>query len=572
MIEVSTGRELVSALSRAQGGDTIVLAAGSYSSVTLKGLNFSTPVTITSADPSNPAVLSDFSVTSVSGLTIQNVAVTVGKKMGMTVGQSENIVIDHIDVAGPSSGKPGGNGLKIDKSTDVVVTNSSFHDLGYGLTHVDSKHVTISGNSFENIRVDGIRGGGTSFIEISGNSLRNFFRDPGEHGDAIQFWTKGTTGSAHDIVVKDNLIERGEGNRMQGIFFGDESRGKQPYIDVEITGNTILGTGYNGINLYPAKGAVISGNTVVGYHDMKAWIRVDGSTNVQLYDNIATEFSIPANGNTNLVRTDNQVVDRTTVEESAAYIAAHYAGLPPQPGRGDLESFNTAIENVLGLTPAAAAELSWRNALAQDVSDGLKSAAQTYAEIVELADNTTSVGQLTYQFFMGHGLAKSGIEYFVSPTGPNPNNLNSAYFQDFQASDRYINFAIAVGVLGEGRPGFEADYGALSLADSTKRAYEGIFGGAPSDAKVAEILDSLVSSNGQSLTRAEYFALYGGDGPAGLGTKAAMVGYLLHSGITENVGIMAKSVAAYLTDLADGAAYGVDIIATYGRPEWDLLG
>ena len=323
IFSVSTAAELTLAAQYASGGDVISLASGTYSDVTLKSLQFNSAVTITSADPGNPAVLTDFTITSVKGLVLQNLSVKVGDGIALSIGASENIVVDNVDVsAGMTGGKPGGSGLKIDKSTNVTVKDSNFHDLGYGLTHVDSKNIDITGNTFENIRVDGIRGGGTSHIEISGNTLSNFFRDPGEHGDAIQFWTMGTTGSAHDIVVKDNLIYRGDGNRMQGIFFGDESKGAKPYINVEITGNTVLGAMYNGINLYPAKNAVISNNTVLGYEDMRSWIRVDGSTDVIMSKNVATQYSIPATGNVGLVRTDNVSLGQISAASDDKYINA----------------------------------------------------------------------------------------------------------------------------------------------------------------------------------------------------------------------------------------------------------
>jgi hypothetical protein len=341
IISVTSTRELIAAVKSADGGDVIKLAPGNYSDVTIKSLKFDASVTITSLDPDHPAVLTDVVITSVKGLVLQNLDVRVGDGIALSIGASQNIVVQNVDVSAGvvAGGKPGGSGLKIDQSTNVTVKNSNFHDLGYGLTHVDSKNVTISGNTFENIRVDGIRGGGTSHIEISGNTLSNFFRDPGEHGDAIQFWTRRTTESAHDIVVKDNLIFRGDGNRMQGIFFGDESKGKLPYINVEITGNTVLGAMYNGINLYPAKNAVISNNTVLGYEDMRSWIRVDGSTDVIMSNNVATQYSIPSTGNVNLVRIDNVSIGQISgATEEAAYLQLHLQRLAPppvfQPGPG----------------------------------------------------------------------------------------------------------------------------------------------------------------------------------------------------------------------------------------------
>ena len=184
-------------------------------------------------------------------------------------------------------------------------------------------------------------------------------------------------------------------------------------------------------------------------------------------------------------------------------------------------------------------------------------------EVVADADATTSVATLTYQFFTGKIPTAAGLDYLVSPAGPNPNNLNSAYFQGFNLENRYINFAVNLGKLGEGRKAFEVDYGGLSLAAATKKAYGEIFGAEPTDAKVAAIL-----AGGRDL----YFAAYGGDGVEGLGTKAAMVGWLLAEAEKPSLGVYARSNAAFLSDLADGAAYNVDLIGVYGKPEDVYLG
>jgi serralysin len=180
--------------------------------------------------------------------------------------------------------------------------------------------------------------------------------------------------------------------------------------------------------------------------------------------------------------------------------------------------------------------------------------AGTVAELVQLADATTSVATLAYQFFTGKIPSEAGIDYLVSPIGPNPNNLNSAYYQNFNLENRYINFAVNLGKLGEGAASFKAAYGARTMLDTMKAAYQTIFGSAPSDAKAHALLDP----------RADYFAYYGGDGPSGIGTKAAAVGWLLAEAAKADVGTMQTANIAFLTDLADGAAFAVNIVGVYG--------
>jgi len=207
---------------------------------------------------------------------------------------------------------------------------------------------------------------------------------------------------------------------------------------------------------------------------------------------------------------------------------------------------------------AAAAILRTTGAQDPQVADvvskaqqGALSASAVVAQMLTLAHATTSVASMSYEFFTGKVPSYGGIDFLVSPTGPNANNLNSAYYQRFSLENRYINFAVNLGKFGEGKAQFEAKYGSLSFFDATREAYKTIFGGTPTDAKIHALID----------TRIDYFASYGGDGATGLGTKAAMVGWLLAEAVKADVGVMAKSNDAWLTDLSDGTApYAVDIL------------
>jgi Ca2+-binding RTX toxin-like protein len=200
---------------------------------------------------------------------------------------------------------------------------------------------------------------------------------------------------------------------------------------------------------------------------------------------------------------------------------------------------------VSGTSGALALDLSTK------IAAGLQTQAGAVVEIAKAAGAATSVATLSYEFFTGKIPGEGGVDYLVSPTGPNANNLNSAYYQSFNLENRYINFAVNLGKVGEGKDAFAAKYGNLSLFDATREAYKTIFGAAPTDAKIHALID----------TRTDYFATYGGDGTSGIGTKAAMVGWLLAEAVKADVGVMAKSNDAWLADLADGSApFAIDIL------------
>jgi hypothetical protein len=55
IINVSSAAGLMSALTNARGGETIVLASGNYGDLNLSSRTFASAVTIKSADPGDPA-------------------------------------------------------------------------------------------------------------------------------------------------------------------------------------------------------------------------------------------------------------------------------------------------------------------------------------------------------------------------------------------------------------------------------------------------------------------------------------------------------------------------------------
>ncbi len=222
-----------------------------------------------------------------------------------------------------------------------------------------------------------------------------------------------------------------------------------------------------------------------------------------------------------------------------------------------------AYQNLLRVAPAGA-DLGFVTALQADVVAGRVTLDSAYRQIAARTLSTTSVATLSYEFFTGATPSKAGLDYLVSTGGGNANNLNSPYYQGFSTENRFINFSVNLGKLGEGKAAFTSAYGALTLFDATRAAYKTIFGATPTDDKIHAILDPTFDLGGSTLSRADYFAYYGQDGANGLGTKAAMVGWLLGEAAKADTGAYARANDAFLVDLADGARNRVDLIGVYG--------
>lgn len=202
--------------------------------------------------------------------------------------------------------------------------------------------------------------------------------------------------------------------------------------------------------------------------------------------------------------------------------------------------------------------------LAGQVSGEHVTIQQALTSVEQMAVATTTVSTLAYEFFTGRTPTAAGYQYLIdSPS--NPNNLDSPYYALFNIQNRFINFAVNLGKLGAGMVPFNDTYGSDTLSQAATSAYTEIFGFAPAAGKIDTILNSMVSFNGITETRAQYFAGYGGDGLNGIGTKAATVGWLLEVAVQSDLGSYAHAADAFLNDLALGNAFfNIDVLTTYG--------
>lgn len=294
IITVNSVAQLTTALAKANSGDTISLAAGNYSNVVLNNIKINGNVTITSADPLHQAVLGDLTVKGSSGLTFQGLQLNntnPANSFAFQVLGSSKIVMDHLNVQGPNNMGSGNEvGLMMIRgSTGVTVQNTEFSNGLHGLSVLDNNNITVANNYFHDLRTDGVRGGGNSNITITQNTFTNFHPAVGDHPDAIQVWTNNTTASATNIAITDNLVVRGNGDPIQGVFMRDLS-GTLPFKNVTITGNMIVGARYNGIAVENVAGGTIANNTVAGFVGDTSWIRANNSTALTISNNASTSY------------------------------------------------------------------------------------------------------------------------------------------------------------------------------------------------------------------------------------------------------------------------------------------
>lgn len=282
---VNTTASLVSALLKAQGGDTIQLASGVYTGFTVRNLNFAENVTITSADPDNPAVISGrTTLTGVSNVTLDNLSFYNPVPLQqysyfVNVVNSNGVTLSNLDIKGtpgivnPDTGQiyPGHSGITVKTSSGVVIDKLDASVLYRGVVVDRVTDLRIANSELHEIRSDGIDFTNANGLTIENNHFHSFrpniglVAGKGDHPDFIQYWgTAGGTG-LNDIAIRGNVFRQGDGSWTQTIFGQSDMRGTPvgAFTNFEVSGNFIQNSHTAGISLGDVVGAQIFDNVLI---------------------------------------------------------------------------------------------------------------------------------------------------------------------------------------------------------------------------------------------------------------------------------------------------------------------
>lgn len=294
--KVTDWATLKTALGKAVGGDTIILAPGNYSTNTISNKTYDKPLTIMSEDMNNKAVMSRLVVSNVSNVVFKGIEVgpstaTSGDTAEIT--KSSKITFDSMSIHGTLDNDPTADkgGLSIKGSNNIVVKNSEFQQAYRGMMVQSSQDVTISGNSIHDVRSDGIDIAQVTNLTIDSNRFESFHKAGADHPDAIQMWTTDTTAPSKNIKITNNQILGGNGAGMQGIFLKDEIG--IGFSDVLIENNLVYDTTYgNGIATTGGSNVTIRGNTVTSPQSGAMMLRVQNTANATVENNVTDSFYI----------------------------------------------------------------------------------------------------------------------------------------------------------------------------------------------------------------------------------------------------------------------------------------
>ena len=283
-ITVSSSQQIAPAVASlaAAGGGTVALAASARPyDLDLRYVGSETSrVTITSADPGDPAIVASTLIYRSKGLTLDGLRFETGTPDGkedIRILQSQKIAITDNAMQGVAdgflegrSGVTRGDGLLfIRDSSEVAFSDNVASGYFHGIGLLDNQQVTISGNDISGIQGDGIRGGGQTGLVIEANYMHDFHGalQSVTHTDMIQLWGSYSKVPNSDVTITGNVLFTGEGAATQGILIRNEVFGARTpsggyFHDISITDNLIYNGARNGIYVADTTKLKILGNSL----------------------------------------------------------------------------------------------------------------------------------------------------------------------------------------------------------------------------------------------------------------------------------------------------------------------
>jgi hypothetical protein len=360
-ITVHNGAELVAAMAKAKGGETIALAAGDYGNLSLTGgknffAQYKSQVTITSADADNPAVFKGLSLTGVSNVKFDHVKFDY--KAGATdsinatpfkLNKCANVAITNsefdgdkaINLGAQFNGHGTGNGLLVTGSSNIAITGNDFHDFHRGAVFSKSSNLTVSANEVHNMSSDGLDFAQVKNVLIQGNSIHDFSRSEtnGDHPDMIQFFTNGTTEASSNIKIVDNYLNVGSGTWTQSIFMRNEvvdlgmAGASMFYQNVVIANNVIRNSHANAIIVGEVNNLKIDNNTLLqsksaedgGSASVPNISVASASKNVIVTDNVTPRLDLGSSANQPGWQVKNNFIVQRDDPKAANFIGKLYS-------------------------------------------------------------------------------------------------------------------------------------------------------------------------------------------------------------------------------------------------------
>jgi hypothetical protein len=320
------------ALTLAACGDVLALAPGTYGDGYVgRKCPAATPITITSADPGNPASFRTLTFYEASGFAVDHVRValtpdaqTKSFSAALAIKASTDIAISAVQVtSGPAvngidpataqaqdatgnvRGFPAGYGVFLYQSQRVTLDGLDISQVDRGINMSGVQDVAIRGSHIHHTRRTSILGGNLQRVTISGNRLSDIHpwawgqtARQSDHAEYIALWTDPKqTAPTSGLVITDNLMEQGGGEAVLGAWLQGAQGGVAIGFDRPIiTHNVSLIANTQGWALDHVYGGELGWNVMLQaggdpLHQMPGIRLQPGTVRLSIHDNMVSFIS-----------------------------------------------------------------------------------------------------------------------------------------------------------------------------------------------------------------------------------------------------------------------------------------
>lgn len=307
-VSAQTAADLEAAVNAAAPGDVITVTPGSYDLVELGPNNFSPAVTLRFIDG---ASIGRMFLRDVTGLVFENLIVEAGESLN-PVSENAVLVQDGGDItfrkssfAWAKDDDPlnDGTALAFDRVDGIRVQNSHFSHVREGLIIRNSSNAEVVASHFTDMLEDAIVIAGSQHVTLRENTCTDFRRAAGlnTHPDCIQLQASSQAVADTDVLIADNAVLKGDGEKAQGIFISSRFIG-EPHRDITVENNLIRQSAVLGIYAKNAENITIRNNSVYSAFEAENDPRIlvrDPSTAVVIEDNVSWRVVGPAHATMN---------------------------------------------------------------------------------------------------------------------------------------------------------------------------------------------------------------------------------------------------------------------------------
>lgn len=323
---IANNTALAAALKAARPGDVVRIDAAFTGAIGLDGLKFEAPgVTVVGPEGGPRPKVAGIELGSCEGLTLAGLDLGLNTRIQAVANVIGCARIDLADLVLAIAPRSTLGGLLFSFSRDVTIRDSIVRDLGTGVRSYMSAGVSVVRNRFRDLSGDAVQSNMSNGVTIDGNDFSDFHTGPGDHPDAIQFFTLRQTSPTTDVVIRNNTVTRGSGDIVQGIFLGDEAG--VGFDRVTIDDNAIVGAMFNGIAVGNGRLVSASRNFVQGFADMDSWMFLGGCAGVTLDANRVAIMRL--DGSTGVVETGRVSIPSAAVGDYSLMKSWLAAQKPP---------------------------------------------------------------------------------------------------------------------------------------------------------------------------------------------------------------------------------------------------